>query len=1331
MAKRLTIILMLGLATSALFLATVEGLRANRDIREEFSNLGNQNALVGAEVTRYVIEKAIDNGLFDLDAVFDSRYEPIDGAGPTRYRTAYDYFFDRNVQKVLDAFLENDRIYYCYVVNRDGYVPTSTDKKQSKTKLETARLPQTEAILSGEIHFHNVKDEDSYQFLEFHAPITVYGQPWGEFRVGIPVAMVNNAVRDDIVITLLTTVFFSMMVIGLMFYLIRRNLRPLGQLTRATEQMTAGNLSARCGHRSRDELGILSQSFNDMAEKIAEAHEHLEQQVRQRTTELEHTNQNLQVEIAEHGKTVENLTVTLNSIGDAVITVDTEGRVTRMNPVAEQLTGWCLSDAVERPLEEVFNIVHERDESKVENPVRKVLQEGRIIGLANHTVLISKDGNRYPIGDSGSPIRDNDGRIIGAVLVFRDVTTERLARRTLEEAKEELERQIQIRAAELVQTNAQLQQEVEEHQRAEEAAKQIRLQQEAILNNIPDMAWLKDKDGRYIAANEPFSQACGRQPADLIGKTDVGLWPEELTQRYQTDDQEVIRTNRRKRIEEPLVGHDGQKIWLETIKTPVVNDRNEVIGTTGIARNISEQKLAHDRIQKMNQLQAELLKPGTMSEKLKKITDGLVRVFGADFGRIWVIQPGDRCEAGCPHAKVTEGPHICRHRKKCLHLKASSGRYTHIDGEGHRRVPFGCYKIGRVAAEQDCKFLTNNVTTDPRVHNNEWAKELGLVSFAGYKIGSPTGDTLGVMALFAKHPISSEEDILLENLGHTVAQVIQSAQADEALRESEEQLRTLTDSIQDAIISIAEQGLVSFWNPAAEKMFGYTVAEVMGKNVHDLLAPSRFMEAHKRAFPLFQKTGQGAAVGKTVELAARRKNGEEFPIEVSLSAMQSGNVWHATAVIRDITGRKRAEEGIVLANTQKQAILDAASEVSIICTDKQGLITVFNRGAEKMLGYSAEEIIGKQTPVIIHLESEVQTRSRELSSQLGRPICGFDVFVEIPRLKGSELREWTYIRKDKSRVQVTLVVTPVYDHARQITGYLGVAQDITARKRLEQELLQAQKLESVGQLAAGIAHEINTPIQFVGDNIRFLSDSVKSLLELIGGYRDIVTHVNSPNKGKITSQIQEMEDRVDLTFLKEESPKAVEQSLEGVQRVSKIVRAMKEFSHPGAKEKTPIDLNRAIETTITVARNEWKYVADMETNFDPTLPLVPCLPGEFNQVILNMIVNAAHAIGDKVKGQTGTKGTISIATQKIKNWAEIRISDTGTGIPEEAKPKIFDPFFTTKEVGKGTGQGLTIARSVITDKHGGSITFETKANEGTTFIIRLPLTDAVTAKERV
>jgi len=244
----------------------------------------------------------------------------------------------------------------------------------------------------------------------------------------------------------------------------------------------------------------------------------------------------------------------------------------------------------------------------------------------------------------------------------------------------------------------------------------------------------------------------------------------------------------------------------------------------------------------------------------------------------------------------------------------------------------------------------------------------------------------------------------------------------------------------------------------------------------------------------------------------------------------------------------------------------------------------------------------------------------------------------------------------------------------------------------------------------------------VGDNTRFLNESFTDLEKVLSHCTGLVA---ASQGGTVSVEgvrnMAAVVEEADLAYLMEEIPKAIAQSLEGVERVADIVRAMKEFSHPGVEGKAAIDLNQAIDSTLIVSRNEWKYVADMETDFDPSLPMVPCLPGEFNQVILNLVVNAAQAIGDVVGEGEIKKGIIRVSTRRQGEWVEIRIADTGPGISEEIRCKIFDPFFTTQEVGKGTGQGLAIAHAVVVEKHGGAMTVETGMGKGTTFLISLPL----------
>jgi signal transduction histidine kinase len=303
-----------------------------------------------------------------------------------------------------------------------------------------------------------------------------------------------------------------------------------------------------------------------------------------------------------------------------------------------------------------------------------------------------------------------------------------------------------------------------------------------------------------------------------------------------------------------------------------------------------------------------------------------------------------------------------------------------------------------------------------------------------------------------------------------------------------------------------------------------------------------------------------------------------------------------------------------------------------------------------------------------------------------------------------------------------LSITPFKDNHQGIAGLTIIGADITDRIKFEAQLHQSQKMEAIGQLAAGIAHEINTPTQFVGDNTRFLQDAFSDLIAACNLYKE---PIHAAKSGTLNAErIQEIEaqlEELDIAYLEEEVPLAIEQTLKGVDRITRIVQAMKIFAHPGGAEKEPVDINKEIEKTITITRNEWKYVADLKTDFDAALPMVPCHRAEFNQVILNLIVNAAHAIADSNAGNSSAKGTITISSHFAANQAEIRISDTGAGIPEHIRHRIFDLFFTTKEPGRGTGQGLAIAHSVIVDKHDGTIDIETKENQGTTFVIRLPI----------
>jgi len=406
--------------------------------------------------------------------------------------------------------------------------------------------------------------------------------------------------------------------------------------------------------------------------------------------------------------------------------------------------------------------------------------------------------------------------------------------------------------------------------------------------------------------------------------------------------------------------------------------------------------------------------------------------------------------------------------------------------------------------------------------------------------------------------------------------------------------------------------------------------------------------------------------------------------------------------------RVKGELLVALQGAQAETNLFLRSIPSILIgLDSEGRITRWNLTASNTFGIDELSADGRTIE-----DCGIKWLHPEMNAEIARWLATETIY------RSNNL---AYEREGKTRLLGLQVMRIPAENGKPM-GFIITGADITERMGLELQLRQAQKLEGIGQLASGIAHEINTPTQFVGDNIRFLKDSW-------GPVAEFLTFCGTMQSGWTTGPISpehlqrfcELHQKCDLEYVSEHIPKAIDLSLEGVKRIAKIVKGFKEFSHPGSEEKRAINLNQAIETTISVARHEWKYCADLVTTFDAELPLVPCLVGEFNQVILNLIVNSAHAISSIVEKNGEGKGTITISTRRDGDWARVAVADTGAGIPVEIRSRVFEPFFTTKEVGKGTGQGLALAHAAIVNRHQGQLWFESELGQGTTFFIRLPL----------
>ena len=542
---------------------------------------------------------------------------------------------------------------------------------------------------------------------------------------------------------------------------------------------------------------------------------------------------------------------------------------------------------------------------------------------------------------------------------------------------------------------------------------------------------------------------------------------------------------------------------------------------------------------------------------------------------------------------------------------------------------------------------------------------------------------------------------------------------EEALEKREKWFSTTLSSIGDAVIATDPEGRINFMNAVAQKLTGWSATEAYGKRLPEVFKIVNETTREVLEDPVAKVIRLGGIVGLANHTLLIAKDGREIPIDDSGAPITNdeGKMLGVVLVFRDIIERHNAEN-LLREGEERYRALFADSSDAIMVVDPAKGFTDGNQAAVTLFGCASEAEFLAQSPATLSPEYQADG-----ALSANKAIEMLAMALET----GSNFFEWTHKRLNGEEFHATVLLSRLNLVNRQLLQ--ATVRDTTDKKLAEEQrkvmeihLRSAQKMESIGQLAAGIAHEINTPIQYVGDHARFLKESFGDLLSLVNSYREALQGLGDAVPEVIHERLRDAETQTDLDYLLTRIPRAIEQSLEGVGRVSTIVKAMREFSHPGVEEKIPTNLNGCVENTVTVSRNEWKYAADLETLLDPDLPAVSCLPSEINQVLLNLIVNAAHAIAETDKGAEGAKGRIVVGTRVMDaRTVELRVTDTGAGIPEKIRNRIFDPFFTTKEVGKGTGQGLALSYNIVVKRHGGTITFESEVGKGTTFYVRLPV----------
>ncbi len=1229
MARRITIILLLGLGIASVGVTALNAVQRYNLICTQFFDDGQQDASIGARLSQHVIEKALVNGNFDVDTLFGERYESIPDSQPARFITRYSRYLERHLRDQLNAFTEADVVYYAYLARCDGFVVMHTDRALDGTFItppQTRSSDRTSAITTPH---EIVRGPQGFEYYQFSVPVIVRHQHWGDFHVGIPLALIRNETRGQVATLLTTMLVCSFLLASLVYVVVRRQLRPLSDLATATHRMASGDLSVRCSIAGYDEVGISMRAFNEMADAIEEREseltqqnrvleqevagrlqaedelskhrDHLSELVEARTAalsvaneELEQTNSELENQVAERLRAEAALQLTqfaIDQAPDAAFWIDVQGRISYVNNSVCRMLGYSREELLGKDIRatelafpglvmpEAWGELPE-DAQRFETNIRQ--RHGRELPVEVTVNLLEYSRERY-------------------VCVFMHDITQRVRQN-------------------------------------EELAKFQRFAQTS-----GQGFGMVDFDKKVLFANCTLAR--------LLGEDGVATG-EDAEQYYTSESQRILRDEMLPALEQgqqwtgqlELCGRD--EVITPTIQNwfTIADDHGSPSCMAVVVTDITESKRSEEALRLSESKFRSLV--DNIGVGIVEISPDYRMVFrnrqmrewfpseGQDDEPCYVRLRGKRCQTGpCSHCPV---------------------KRTFEDGQVHEAI--------------------NEDLVDGQM------KHLRLVS-------SPIRDNDG--------NIISVIEI--------VDDITQQQTAEEQLRRQAEELAERIKKLKcvHGVSALLEQP-------------GISVDDILNQTV-ELIRPAWQYPEITSARILLQ--------GKTYATA----NFQEALWKMSHPILVDGALVGAIEVCY-LEERPERDAGPFL-REERLLLEDIAERLGRIVEKNmaEAQVKALKHQIEFILGATKTGLdIVDSHGMLCYVDPETARTRGEWQGRSYNDYFSDRIASQDERGLEKALRT--------NRVVVTEVTTPdAPDCLSQVTsmpfvsenGQTHVAQvtvDISERIRMEVELAQAQKMESIGQLAAGIAHEINTPTQYIGDNVRFLEDAFQDIDEVLGAYHRLLDAAKHDSVDKtLLDAVDKALEEADLKYLAEEAPNAIKQSLDGIDRVASIVRAMKEFSHPGAEERQALDLNHSLETTLTISRNEWKYVADVQTEFDPEVPPVLCYPGDLNQAFLNVIVNAAHAVGESIPPGAQEKGMITIRTRRDGDWAQVEIEDTGGGIPDEIASRIFDPFFTTKDVGQGTGQGLAIVHAVIVEKHRGTVSFHGREGGGTCFVIRLPL----------
>jgi PAS domain S-box-containing protein len=785
----------------------------------------------------------------------------------------------------------------------------------------------------------------------------------------------------------------------------------------------------------------------------------------------------------------------------------------------------------------------------------------------------------------------------------------------------------------------------------------------SIVESSDDAIIGEDPRGIITSWNYGAQKIYGYSAQEAIGQPIGLIIPPEKKEETGALLAKVNNNEHVQHYETVRLSKEGKRIDVSLTISPLKDNSGRITGASVIARDITGRVKSEMRINKLNKMQSSLFNPGRLDEKLKIIADGMIDIFEADFCRIWMIGPEDRCGAGCPYTSAGNKPVSCLKAGQCLHLVSSSDRQEDTDRKMHDRVPLECYGAGGIVSGKQDSFLSNNIKGDPRVCDREWADRQGLVSFAGFRLGLSGSATIGVLGVFSRHPVSSEEYALMKNIGNIAVRVINISNKEEEIKNNEEKFRAIYEGSYDARIILNEKGFLDC-NRRALEMFGFASVEEFSKAGLGDISPEFQPDGRNSLAAYLEQIRSALGSGyRSFEWMHKSKDAKFFPAEVLLSKFRLTDGEYLQSTVRDITERRQAEELLEQAAEEWERTFNSISDL-IFIQDKDFSIVKINKACSDALKLKPEEIIGKKCYEVFH--------------HLNHPWPG------CPSLQAQGDYNSHTEEVDDPRVGVPLLVTvsPILNARGELTGLVHVARDISERRKVENALREVIDMKT--DFTSTVSHELRTPLAAIKEGISIVLDGISGP---IGKDQKEFLDIARRNVDRLTRIINDI-----LDFQKLESGKMV-------------------FN------MQPNDINDTARETEKIMRGiiEKKGLA-LELELDESIPQVKFDRDRIMQVFANLLNNAVKFT---------EKGGINIRTEKAGNFITVLVKDTGIGIKDSDIPLLFERFKQldagmTRKTG-GTGLGLSICRDII-QRHEGRIWAESSPGEGSIFGFTLPVT---------